>query len=103
MAEVHLRPDCDTSRTYLWQTWFRTTLTVIPFALACAAAERFWPAHNLFVFFLQIAALLPLIPATLVLTFRGEVMTQVREWLRRRRSPSENISREYQTSTTTVG
>jgi O-antigen/teichoic acid export membrane protein len=89
--------------TYLWQTWFRTTLTVVPFALACAAAERYWPAHNLLVFFLQIAALLPLIPATLALTFRGEVMAQVREWLRRRRSPSENISREYQASTTTVG
>jgi O-antigen/teichoic acid export membrane protein len=89
-------------RTYLWQTWFRTGLSVIPFALACAAAERFWPAHNLLVFFLQIAALLPLLPLTVVLIFRNEVAAQASEWLRRRRS-SDNLSREYETSTTTVG
>jgi O-antigen/teichoic acid export membrane protein len=89
-------------RTYLWQAWFRTGLTVVPFALACAAAERFWPARNLLVFFLQIAALLPLLPLTLVLIFRNEVEAQVREWLRRR-SPSDSLSHEYETSTTTVG
>jgi O-antigen/teichoic acid export membrane protein len=89
-------------RTFLWQTWFRTALSVVPFALACAAAERFWPAHNLFVFFLQIAALLPLLPLALVLIFRNEIVAQAREWLRPRR-PSDNLSREYETSTTTVG
>jgi len=89
-------------RTYLWQTWFRTALSVVPFALACAAAERFWPAHNLFVFFLQIAVLLPLLPLALLLIFRNEVVAQAREWLRRRR-PSDNLSHEYETSTTTVG
>src|SRR5205814_6771558 len=40
-------------RTYLWQAWGRTALTVIPFALACAVADRLWPAHNLPMFFLQ--------------------------------------------------
>ena len=65
---------------------FGPRCAVIPFALACAAAERFWPAHNLFVFFLQIAALLPLLPLALVLIFRKEVVTQAREWLRRRQT-----------------
>jgi len=89
-------------RTYLWQAWVRSALSVVPFAAACAAAERFWPAHNLFIFFLQIAALLPLIPIALTLTFRQEIVTYVREWLRRRK-PSAGLSHEYQTSTTTIG
>jgi len=89
-------------RTYLWQTWFRTALSVVPFASACAAAERYWPAHNLAVFFLQIAVLLPLLPLALALIFRKEVTAQVRQWLDRRH-PSNHLTREYETSTTTVG
>ena len=63
---------------------------------------RYWPAHNLFMFFLQIAALLPLIPIALLLTFRRELVSYTREWCRRRR-PSAGLSHEYQTSTTTIG
>jgi len=70
--------------TYLWQAWIRTTLVAVPFAIACALAERFWPVHNLALFFLQIAALLPLLPLTLALVFRDEVMAQAREWTKRR-------------------
>lgn len=89
-------------RTYLWQTWFRTALSVIPFGLACAATERYWPAHNLVVFFLQITVLLPLLPLALVLVFRKEAMLQIRQWLERRQA-AKQISCEYETSTTTVG
>jgi hypothetical protein len=89
-------------RTYLWQTWFRTGLGVIPFALACALSERLWPAHSLITFFLQIAALLPLLPLAFALIFRNEVVTQWQEWLRRRRL-STTPSHEYETSTTTIG
>jgi O-antigen/teichoic acid export membrane protein len=89
-------------RTYLWQAWVRSAAPVVPFAVACAAAERFWPAHNLLAFFLQIAALLPLLPLALFVTFRPEIVAYVREWLRRRK-PSGNLSHEYQTSTTTIG
>jgi O-antigen/teichoic acid export membrane protein len=89
-------------RTYLWQTWFRTGLAAIPFALACAIAERFWRAPNLAVFFLQIAVLLPLFPAMLALIFRNEVVAQAREWMERR-SVSNRLSKEYEPSTTTVG
>ena len=87
-------------RSYLWQAWIRTSLAVLPFALACAAAERFWPARNLAVFFLQIAALLPLLPLMFLLMFREEVVAQTRGWIKRRR-PAESLSSQFET--TTVG
>ena len=62
----------------------RTGLAIIPFAVGCVLAERYWPAHNLFVFFLQIAALLPLFPLTLALIFRKGALVQAREWYKRR-------------------
>jgi O-antigen/teichoic acid export membrane protein len=88
-------------RTYLWQTWFRTALGVVPFAVACALVERFWPARNLAIFFLQISALLPLLPLALSLIFRDEFTAQVREWkkLHRMSSPTSD---EYE-PTTIVG
>jgi O-antigen/teichoic acid export membrane protein len=89
-------------RVYLWQTWFRTTLAIVPFTVACAITERFWPVHNLAIFFLQIAALLPLVPLAVTVVFREEVMTQVRAW-KRRRNGSDRNSNEYESSTTTVG
>jgi len=88
-------------RVYLWQTWFRTTLAMVPFALACALAERCWPVHNLAIFFLQIAALLPLIPLALALIFHDEARVQVREW-KKRRSAAGRLN-ENEPSTTTVG
>ena len=89
-------------RTYMWQAWVRTTLAVLPFAVACAVTERFWSPPNLAVFFLQIAVLLPLLPLMLALIFRDEVVTQVRAWMRRR-SELNSLSHEYESSTTTVG
>jgi O-antigen/teichoic acid export membrane protein len=89
-------------RTYLWQTWIRTGLAVVPFALACAAAEHFWHPRNLFEFFVQIAVLLPLVPLSLFLIFREEVQVQVRQWKQRRRTP-EALHDQLGASTTTVG
>jgi len=88
-------------RSYLWQAWLRTTISVIPFGLACAVAERFWQAHNLVVFFLQITALLPLLPLALLLTFRSEVVEQARKWLSRRKAV-RTLNPGYETSTTAV-
>ena len=90
-------------RTYLWQTWFRTAIAVIPFGLACVLSERYWPTHNLFFFFLQIAIMLPLIPLSLALVFRREAVVQVREWKSRRTKNATLKSHEYESSTTTVG
>jgi O-antigen/teichoic acid export membrane protein len=88
-------------RTYLFQTWLRTALAVVPFALACWVAERFWPARNLWMFFLQVAALLPLIPLAVALVFRNEVTTGVRAW-KSSFKESGRVNDEYE-STTTVG
>ncbi len=88
-------------RTYLWQTWVRSALVVVPFAAACAIAERYWPAHNLVMFFLQIAVLLILFPVTLFLVFRTEVLTKIREW-RKRRAVSSSIGETYEPVTTGV-
>jgi len=89
-------------KTYLWQTWFRTGLAVVPFAVGCVVAEQFWAARNLLMFFLQIAALLPLLPITLAIIFRKEVVPRTREWLKRR-SLSKRLNEEYEPFTTTVG
>lgn len=59
--------------SYLWQTWGRTCLAAVPYALGCYMAERYWPASNMLIFFLQIALLLPLFPLTLALVYRVEL------------------------------
>ena len=46
-----------------------------PVCAGCVLAERYWPARNLFVFFLQIAVLLPLFPLALALIFRKEAVS----------------------------
>ena len=69
---------------YLWQTWFRTGIAIIPFALACIIIERFWHPSNLLIFFLQIASVLPLVPLFLMLVFRREFAEQIRDWKRQR-------------------
>ncbi|MGH9537135.1 MAG: lipopolysaccharide biosynthesis protein [Terriglobales bacterium] len=74
-------------RTYLWQTWIRTGLGAIPFALACAFSEHYWHPRNLLIFFLQIGVLLPLVPLTLALIFREEITVQWRAWRKRRSVP----------------
>jgi len=59
--------------SYLWQTWGRTVLAAVPYAIACYFVERYWPVKNLAVFFLQIVLLLPLFPLVLALVYRGEL------------------------------
>jgi O-antigen/teichoic acid export membrane protein len=48
-------------RRYVVSAWLKPGLAIIPFALFSYAIERFWPAHNLFLFFLQIALCMPLV------------------------------------------
>jgi O-antigen/teichoic acid export membrane protein len=68
---------------YLFQSWLRPAVAIIPFAVGCLVAERWWPAKNLAGFFLQMAALVPLVPAGLALVFRRELGTllRVNGWL----------------------
>jgi O-antigen/teichoic acid export membrane protein len=45
---------------YWWQTMIRPALAALPFAAACQAVEVWWPPAGLWLFFAQIALLLPL-------------------------------------------
>jgi len=49
--------------TYAMSVWVRPVLAVLPFALATYAMERYFPATRMMVFFLEIAAVLPLAAA----------------------------------------
>ena len=73
-------------RTFLSQTWLRSSVVVVPFGLACILAERFWPAPNLLMFFLQIALLVPLVPMVTAIVFRAESLDLIRKWQARRGS-----------------
>lgn len=44
---------------YLWQAILRPVIAMGPFALACRMSELWWPAGNLWIYFLQIGAILP--------------------------------------------
>jgi len=63
---------------YLWQGWVRPGLALLPFAVACYLSDRFLAATHLFQFFLQIAAVLPIFLASVVLCFWKEVAWQMR-------------------------
>jgi O-antigen/teichoic acid export membrane protein len=86
-------------RTYLWQAWVRTALAILPFALGCALLERYWPPASLWLFFLQITILLPLLPLAIALIFRQEAMEQVRRWTERR---AENLRAECELVSTSA-
>lgn len=47
-------------RQYIWSLWILPFASVLPFAGCTYLASKFWPAHNLLSFFLQVACLLPI-------------------------------------------
>jgi O-antigen/teichoic acid export membrane protein len=46
---------------YVVTAWLKPVFAIVPFALCCYGMERYWPAPNLFLFFLQIALCFPLV------------------------------------------
>ena len=58
---------------YIGQGWGRVIAASIPYALACYFTERHWQAHNLVLFFLQIAAVLPVFGLSIGLVFLKEI------------------------------
>src|SRR5262249_16273801 len=54
---------------YLFQSWLRPAVAIIPFGIACILAERWWHAGTLVGFFLQMIALLPLALGGFALVF----------------------------------
>jgi O-antigen/teichoic acid export membrane protein len=67
-------------KTYIWDGWIKITLCSIPFGIVCAAAERYWPAKNLVVFFTQIIVTLPVYVICVAAIFRSEVRTLFHKW-----------------------
>ncbi len=65
-------------RLYLWQSWIRPGMAVIPFGVACYFSDRLLTATSLFQFFLQIAAILPVFLAGVALFFWKELAWQMR-------------------------
>lgn len=70
---------------FLWHGWGRILLCTVPFAATCVAVQRWWPAHNLFIFFLQIAVTLPAYALTVFAVYRKPILELVR---RRRGVPA---------------
>ena len=46
--------------TIVQEVWIRSTMAVLPFAIATWYVQRHWAAHGLLEFFVQVAAILPL-------------------------------------------
>ncbi len=64
--------------SYFRDCWIRPALAIAPFCLACAWTDHNWAVTSMVHFFLQIAALLPLIPLGIILFFWKEVNWQLR-------------------------
>ena len=72
---------------YVWQGWIRSALAVIPFGIACYLASRAWTPTGMLNFFVQMAALSPMLVVGIVLCFPQEISSQLRsqpEWFTRR-------------------
>jgi len=64
--------------SYFRECWIRTALATVPFCFACFCTDRYWGVTSIFGFFLQIGAVLPLIPLGVALCFWKEVNWQLR-------------------------
>jgi len=64
--------------SYFRECWIRPALASAPFCVACLWTDHYWSATSMVHFFLQIAALLPLIPLGIILFFWKEVNWQLR-------------------------
>ena len=64
--------------SYFQECWIRPALATAPFCLACLWTDYYWGATSMAHFFLQIAAVLPLIPLSIILFFWKEVNWQLR-------------------------
>lgn len=56
--------------SYLWKAWGYAVMAAVPFAVACWYVEHVWQAKNLFIFFIQTLAILPVFVLTASLFWR---------------------------------
>jgi O-antigen/teichoic acid export membrane protein len=75
-------------RRFLWEGWIKITLCSIPYAIACAITDRRWHAGNLALFFMQIAAILPLYAICVLVVFHNDVKSVLRKWQASRLAPA---------------
>jgi O-antigen/teichoic acid export membrane protein len=60
-------------KTYLWEGWGKITLCSIPFAITCAAADRYWHPASVLIFFAQVLVTLPIYAACSLWVFKDEL------------------------------
>jgi len=71
-------------RRYIYQSWIRPGLAVVPFGVACYLADRYWPVRHLWQFMEQILFLLPTFILMLPLLFGKELSLYWQRWSTRR-------------------
>lgn len=76
-------------RTFLWTGLGKITVCSIPFAVACAAADKFWHPHSLVTFFAQVLVTLPVYAISVLVVFRSEASSAFRMWQGSRLEQSE--------------
>ena len=64
---------------YFWQGWARPGLAALPFAIACAIADRVWVPANLVQFVLQMCGLLPIFILGVGICFAREGIDAIRK------------------------
>lgn len=70
---------------YLVSSWGRPVLAAVPFGIGCWAVDTLWTPSNLFVFFAQIFATLPLFALGVVIFCRAEFLMVLRsKWVQER-------------------
>jgi O-antigen/teichoic acid export membrane protein len=66
---------------YVWQSWVRPALCVIPFAVACFLSEKGWPALHMWNFMTQIGCILPIFLFGFGVGYRKELIIYVsKKW-----------------------
>jgi O-antigen/teichoic acid export membrane protein len=76
-------------RQYLWQGWVRISLCSIPFAIACALADRYWHPTSIVTFFSQVFATLPVYALSILIFFRKETVSLFQHWKVSRQARSQ--------------
>ena len=79
--------------TYVLQGWLPPLIAGIPYAFACYFTDQKWHARNLAIFFLQIAAIMPIFLLSAALIFRKEFRwAYAKSFVFRKRTIGEAIS-----------
>ena len=67
-------------RTYVWEGWTKITLCSIPFAIACAMADRYWHPLSMVTFFAEVLMTLPVYAFGVLLVFQEDARSGLRRW-----------------------